>query len=132
MARLCWKCGASSVPRPGLDATDRPLHDLTRLLRRNDAPLDSEISVIRGAILEAEERLDVLDSQIRDAQGVLGRLLERREKAVESVRLHRAILSPVRRVPLELLCEILTLSTGSVPFTQSMVIYPYTPPVGRL
>ncbi|KAJ7852578.1 hypothetical protein B0H13DRAFT_2673865 [Mycena leptocephala] len=73
-----------------------PLLDLTQLLTSNDVPIDSDVPVI----------------QISSLKTCGATSKARREGG--NVRQHRAIISPVRRVPHELICEIfaLTLSSG--------------------
>ncbi|KAJ7121846.1 hypothetical protein C8R43DRAFT_1033112 [Mycena crocata] len=113
MAELCWKCGAASAPEiDSLAAREPSFVELPHLLETNDAPLDSDIPKIRLAILEEEMRLDRLDAQIWDTQCMLEMLTRKQKDAARSIRLHRAILSPVRRMPPELLCEIFMLSMG--------------------
>jgi hypothetical protein len=64
-----------------------------------------------------DEPMDVLDAQIRNLQATVEQLLQRRAETAEHVRQHESILSPIRRVPAELICEIfsLTLSNGGFP-----------------
>jgi hypothetical protein len=80
---------------------------------RNDAPLDSEIPFIRDIISDAQDRVDALDGQIRDLKAVLSELVRRRDETAVQVRQHRVILSPVRQMPPELICEILCLTLDS-------------------
>jgi hypothetical protein len=112
---FCWNCGASSItltpltdPPPGISSLD-----LTHLLTSNDVPLDPEISVIQDIISDGQERVDTLDAQIHILQATLARLIPRRDDAAEQVRQHRAILSPIRRVPPELICHIFSLTLSS-------------------
>jgi hypothetical protein len=51
-----------------------------------------------------------LNSQIDNLGTATTRLAQKRDKIAKNIRQHRAILSPVRRVPPELVCEILVLS----------------------
>ncbi|KAJ7021441.1 hypothetical protein C8F04DRAFT_1241335 [Mycena alexandri] len=78
---------------------------VNRLLRSNDAPLDSEALVIRSIVSDGENRMRALDAHIFHLQATLAQLSQRRDETVEHLRVHRAILSPIRRVPTELCAE---------------------------
>ncbi|KAJ7044962.1 hypothetical protein C8F04DRAFT_1067178, partial [Mycena alexandri] len=77
--------------------------DFSHLITSNNLPLDSDIPFIRAIVRDGEIQVDALNEQIHD-------LVQRRDRAAEHVRQHRAIISPVRRLPPELLCEIFELS----------------------
>ncbi|KAJ7439040.1 hypothetical protein B0H11DRAFT_2103131 [Mycena galericulata] len=114
MAQSCWKCGAPTTPPPSPAPYVPPALDLKALLTSNDVPLEAETPVVQKAISEGQSRVDVLDAQIDDAQRTLARLIERRAEAVEVVRQHWSILSALRRVPPDVICEIFTLvSSGT-------------------
>ncbi|KAJ6462146.1 hypothetical protein C8R45DRAFT_529091 [Mycena sanguinolenta] len=104
-----WNGGAAPKASPTLSSLLEPLPrlspELTRLLTSNDAPTDSEIPVIRQIIRDAEARLLALDAHIV----YLPTNMAETEKYLSR---HRAILSPVRRVPAELICEIFDLATA--------------------
>ncbi|KAJ7784612.1 hypothetical protein B0H16DRAFT_1681964 [Mycena metata] len=113
MEQLCPKCG---VPPLNLPPSSADLHSsVTRLLKSNDPPLDSQIPLIRNFISNEQNRVVTLDAQIECLQSTLARLTHQRDEAVERVHQHCAIISPVRQIPPELLCEIFisTLSDGS-------------------
>ncbi|KAJ7467434.1 hypothetical protein B0H11DRAFT_2284386 [Mycena galericulata] len=103
MEKSCWKCGATATPPP-LPASSA--HDLTALLKSNEAPLDSDIPFIHIAISDCQARVDGLDAQIDDLQAVLAALVQKRDEAADSVRQHRSTLSAFRRTPHDVLCEI--------------------------
>ncbi|KAJ7194547.1 hypothetical protein GGX14DRAFT_546038 [Mycena pura] len=79
---------------------------VNRLLHTNDVPLDSEAVAIRSIVSDSEGRMRALDAHILHLQATLAQLSQRRDEIVEHLRVHRAILSPVRRVPMELVCTI--------------------------
>ncbi|KAJ7437439.1 hypothetical protein B0H11DRAFT_2294303 [Mycena galericulata] len=85
-------------------------HRLIRLLESNDVPLDADIPVIRGIISDNHSRLDALNSRLHDLPTAEGQheleLTTERDRLVEVVRRHTAIVSPIRRVPPELISEI--------------------------
>ncbi|KAJ7595695.1 hypothetical protein C8J56DRAFT_922985 [Mycena floridula] len=80
----------------------------SRLLRTNDPPLVSEEDSIRRILdKEAFEReLAALDEQISGYLRAAEALRRRREKRVEDFSSARRILSPIRRVPPEIIGEI--------------------------
>ncbi|KAJ6556365.1 hypothetical protein B0H19DRAFT_910511, partial [Mycena capillaripes] len=75
-------------------------------LTSNDIPLDSEIPSICAFISDGQKQLDAFDIQIADLQTALAQLVRRRGETARRVRQYSAILSPVRRMPAELVCEI--------------------------
>ncbi|KAJ7347482.1 hypothetical protein DFH08DRAFT_868089 [Mycena albidolilacea] len=105
-------CGQDSIAPFSLrpQSISGTLLDLTRLSEGNDPPLDSEIPFIRGIISEELARVDALDAQInRDCEDAPPELIGDRAEAAERIRKHRSILSPVRRMPPELICGIFAL-----------------------
>ncbi|KAJ6492543.1 hypothetical protein C8R47DRAFT_1270818 [Mycena vitilis] len=103
---LCWKCGspAKVIVRSVYSAlSETSSQAVSQLLRNNDIPLDSDIPFIRDIIAHDQNSLAELDAQI-DA------LCRLREETAECLRQHRAVLSPVRRIPPELICEIFALA----------------------
>ncbi|KAJ7140901.1 hypothetical protein C8R44DRAFT_604578, partial [Mycena epipterygia] len=104
-----------------------PLH-LAHLFACNDAPFGAEIPSIRGLLVSSQERLNLLDSQIDDLQSTLARLIGERTETAEFVRQHTAVLSPFRRVPPELICEILALA---LPCTRRLHEYVVNQPPWR-
>ncbi|KAJ6470842.1 hypothetical protein C8R45DRAFT_875066 [Mycena sanguinolenta] len=111
-ASVCWSCGAA--PKPSSSLLEPPLlnPDMLRLLNSNDAPLDSDISCVQQLISDAKDSLRALDEEILSLQTTLAQLVQRRSEITDSLRGHQAILSPVRRVPPELICEILDFATA--------------------
>ncbi|KAJ7128744.1 hypothetical protein C8R43DRAFT_850829, partial [Mycena crocata] len=105
-------------------------------LNSNDVPLDSEIPSICSLLSKEEHRVEALDARIVNMRAALKVLTQRRNEAAESLRQHLAILSPIRRMPPELICEIFAWLTaqyegalwnlGSVcrPWRHSALSYP--------
>ncbi|KAJ7435432.1 hypothetical protein FB451DRAFT_272076 [Mycena latifolia] len=108
MPKSCWNCG-TLLARPDLSLAP-PSVDLTRLLTSNDVPHSSEIPNVLKALSDHEARLALLDAQIESMQSTLAELARERNEIAESLRQHHVILSPVRRVPPELLGEIFSLT----------------------
>ncbi|KAJ7460293.1 hypothetical protein FB451DRAFT_1141366 [Mycena latifolia] len=104
----CWKCGATPFP-PSLPPAP-PSVELTRLLMSNEAPHSSEVPSVLHALSDSQARLDFLDARIESVRGTLAELCAERNETTKALRQHKAILSPLRRVPPELLCEIFSLT----------------------
>ncbi|KAJ6449013.1 hypothetical protein C8R45DRAFT_1045465 [Mycena sanguinolenta] len=119
---VCSKCGAPSKAALAIVSLLEPLPpnsspDIIRLLTTNDPPADAEISI---------DLMQTLDDQVVHLQNTLAQLMQKRSEVVEHIRKHRAILSPLRRVPSELICEIFDLTTAQVR------VEPYAIPPWRL
>ncbi|KAF7346649.1 ABC protein [Mycena sanguinolenta] len=115
--QVCCNCGADLKASPSLTALLEPLSDISspdiaRLLSTNDVPQDADIPLIQQTISGAQDRLRAVDARILTLQAALAQLVKRRAEIVEHRREHRAILSPVRRVPPELVCKIFDLLTA--------------------
>ncbi|KAJ7615644.1 hypothetical protein DFH06DRAFT_1239694 [Mycena polygramma] len=110
MIQPCWNCGAPAAFLDLPPTTPEHAHDFTRLRTGNEVPLDSEIPLVREAISSAEDRLNTLETQIRNLEVALSTLVQRRDETREELHEHRAILHPVRRVPPELVCDIFALA----------------------
>ncbi|KAJ7131443.1 hypothetical protein C8R44DRAFT_774851 [Mycena epipterygia] len=83
---------------------------LAHLLESNIPPLELEIPAIRQIISENQTRVDALNTQIDVLPNAMDRLIEECDERQECVRKHTAVVSPVRRVPPELMCEIFALT----------------------
>ncbi|KAJ7917433.1 hypothetical protein B0H13DRAFT_327304 [Mycena leptocephala] len=103
----------SSLPATLTSLNPPPATDLSRLLMSNDIPLESEIPYIRDIISDGQNRIGALEAEIRGLHAIIAHLAQTRQEVMENVRQHRAILSPVRRVPPELICEIFALTLSS-------------------
>ncbi|KAJ7185254.1 hypothetical protein C8R46DRAFT_375375 [Mycena filopes] len=112
---ICETCGASQTAVEDAWAKLPPTlaippPESASLLTSNDPPLDSEIPRILDIISVGQDRIDSLDPQIHALQTRLALLVQERDETAKCVREHRAIVSPLRRVPPEVLCEIFALS----------------------
>ncbi|KAJ7648241.1 hypothetical protein DFH06DRAFT_574159 [Mycena polygramma] len=126
MTQLCHHCGAppltlrllaESESQPAVSSESL---ELTHLLRSNDPPLESELPSIREAIGDGKDRIRVFDAQIgsletqiHDLRAALSRYQSRRDEVAQSVRRHQSVISPIRRVPAELICEIFLAASTS-------------------
>ncbi|KAJ7595655.1 hypothetical protein C8J56DRAFT_922866 [Mycena floridula] len=113
-AFTCQKCGHQDV----VEEYKSPLP--SHLLETNDPALASEDHSLREMLAKSdfEGEIALLDAQISHFQEVLGALTRRREKTVESSLAAKGVLSAIRRVPAEIIGEIVLLallaSDGSV------------------
>lgn len=101
-ALSCPKCG--HVP----DAfSDIPLASpVPDLLDRNAAASGTEANIIRSSLSTAEAHLSQIDAEISQLQQRLTALKSSRERLCEFSDLHRGLLSPVRRLPPEVVASI--------------------------
>ncbi|KAK7031758.1 ABC protein [Favolaschia claudopus] len=76
------------------------------LMHSNGPPNDSETPFIRAAVSLADERIASLDEEISELQRKLKELEEERVSVAEYQTKNKAILSPLRRIPAEVLTEI--------------------------
>ncbi|KAJ6458894.1 hypothetical protein DFH09DRAFT_1062962 [Mycena vulgaris] len=85
-------------------------------------------SMIQSRAQAAEESgpraaLDKFDADIESAQSVLRSLLTERDQTHETLEAHRALLSPIRRVPPEVLCEIFLHCLPKTTYIQASVAH---------
>ncbi len=100
---LCPKClptftedsGSCLVP-PIVDA----------YLKTNNAPLDLEIVDIRDSLQNLQQSLIQVDEEIKLLSQTLEKLKTRRVDISKAISKHSGVLSPVRRLPPEMLGEI--------------------------
>ncbi|KAJ7124362.1 hypothetical protein C8R44DRAFT_852255 [Mycena epipterygia] len=108
-ASRCSECGAITASEE-LDLNAAPGSRRHTLLTSNEAPLDSDSTIVQSVISKARERLAMVEHE-------LSRLRERM-RALEEERAslsgHFAILSPLRRMPPEVLGEIFLWTLPSV------------------
>ncbi|KAJ7157180.1 hypothetical protein C8R46DRAFT_1004071 [Mycena filopes] len=75
-------------------------------LGTNYCPLDDELLQIRALLVEPLSRLKGLDGQIADLQKAMDKLTAERDTVEAFVAAHKALISPVRRLPLDIIQEI--------------------------
>jgi len=106
-ASRCPKCGTFSAE----EAFDQDLavapgtHHIT-LLSTNEPPEESEIIFIQSLLLKSDARLASLDDEISRLRDRLKQLDEERSSLTIYRARNRAILSPLRRMPPEVLGDI--------------------------
>ncbi|KAJ7608450.1 hypothetical protein FB45DRAFT_846335 [Roridomyces roridus] len=115
MALRCSECRVLSNRLDELDSTviASNVGTLARhsiLMNTNDAPQDSDRNYIRQVVSKADAHIACLDdeiSRLEDRLKVLGR---ERELVSEYRRKNVGILSPMRRLPTEIICQIFSWS----------------------
>ncbi|KAF7330743.1 F-box domain-containing protein [Mycena venus] len=73
------------------------------ILESNEPPPDSQIPLLRDFITKGLTRMDSFNAKIRLLQSSLDRLLEEKNELEIEIEKHRASLSPLRRMPPEIL-----------------------------
>ncbi|KAJ7913523.1 hypothetical protein B0H13DRAFT_2468585 [Mycena leptocephala] len=86
-----------------MSLADSPFADR---LNTNYAPSDIEILKIRALLVEPADELARMDTQIEEMEFALGQLKEKRASLKAPIEAHRALISPIRRIPQDVLLEI--------------------------
>ncbi|KAJ7150107.1 hypothetical protein C8R43DRAFT_1068046 [Mycena crocata] len=77
-------------------------------LGTNYCPTDDEAADIRSLLIEPKRCLDTLDEKIADMQRAIDELAQERDSLAGYLDAHKALLSPIRRMPLDIVQEIFT------------------------
>ncbi|KAJ7654664.1 hypothetical protein DFH06DRAFT_518744 [Mycena polygramma] len=104
MCPHCGLVGGTQTENP-LNATPETRHQM--LLNSNEAPLDSDAPLIHSALSKTNARLAFLDQEI-------ARLQEERASLTSYRTRNRGILSPLRKMPPEVLGEIFLLAVPTM------------------
>ncbi|KAJ6580773.1 hypothetical protein B0H19DRAFT_892284, partial [Mycena capillaripes] len=83
-------------------------------MNTNESPEGSESTFIESVISKADARLACLDKEISKLQETLKQLEEERASLTNYMARNKAILSPLRRMPPEVLGEIFSWTTPSI------------------
>ncbi|KAJ7498086.1 hypothetical protein B0H11DRAFT_1998626 [Mycena galericulata] len=110
MTSRCSECGAITILKEGLDVDiTAPLATLARhpkLMNTNESPDSREQAYIRDIVSKTGPHLACLDEEISRLKGQLQQLEQERAALFDYHRQNTAILSPLRRIPPEVLREI--------------------------
>jgi hypothetical protein len=79
---------------------------VSHLLNTNCLPSDEEIQQIRPIVAKGDNDLSHLDAKIALIEATIDALHAQREEIQEHVDAHRALLSPIRRLPEDIMEEI--------------------------
>ncbi len=90
-------------------------------LNSNYAPTDDELIVIKELLSRPNQKLENITSEIEGIKEQLEKLLKEKEDLNEHLKVHKALLSPVRRLPPGVLQRIFMycLPTGRYPVMSS-------------
>ncbi|KAF8138034.1 hypothetical protein K438DRAFT_1786124 [Mycena galopus ATCC 62051] len=75
-------------------------------LGTNYCPKDDEVLEIQALLVEPTRRLKSLDDEIAQLQKAIAKLTDQRDRLSAFVDSHKALISPVRRLPLDIIQEI--------------------------
>ncbi|KAJ6511081.1 hypothetical protein C8R45DRAFT_401467, partial [Mycena sanguinolenta] len=75
-------------------------------LGTNHCPTDDEVLQIKALLVEPTLRLKGLDDEITKLQKAIDRLVEERSRVAAYLEDHKALISPVRRLPLDIIQEL--------------------------
>ncbi|KAJ7080534.1 hypothetical protein C8R44DRAFT_653571, partial [Mycena epipterygia] len=95
-------------------------------LHTNYVPTEPEISEIRNLLVEPADELARVDAQIEEQEVVLSQLKAKRAALEAAIDAHKALTSPIRRVPRDILLEIFF---SCLPTAHNAVIDPHEAPL---
>ncbi|KAJ7239597.1 hypothetical protein B0H12DRAFT_1056600, partial [Mycena haematopus] len=105
----CSECASGALANTVTAAEELDCSPGTRhhaLLNSNEVPLDSEVPIIKAAIAKVDASLACIDEEIMQLQSRLKQLEAERDRLSSYRTQSSAILSPLRRMPPEILGEI--------------------------
>ncbi|KIK66068.1 hypothetical protein GYMLUDRAFT_158537, partial [Collybiopsis luxurians FD-317 M1] len=76
------------------------------LIGTNYIPTTSELGILKTLLTDPELDLSQLEAEISRLQNALDRLFLRKQKIKDYIMAHKALASPVRQLPAEILAEI--------------------------
>ncbi|KAK0243588.1 hypothetical protein EDD85DRAFT_804478 [Armillaria nabsnona] len=110
LSDICAICGSITQ---GTFSGDVPSPRISKLLRSNDAPSDSELSTFRDIIKQGPRRIANLDQKIARTKAFLDTLLNERDMVEANIADAKVLSSPVRRLPSDMLRSI---ALETIPF----------------
>ncbi|KAJ7101884.1 hypothetical protein C8R44DRAFT_641240 [Mycena epipterygia] len=117
-ASRCSECSAvASGGAPAeypVDVDTAPGTRHHRLLNSNEAPLDSDTPIVRSAISKARARLTVVEDELSRLRELMKSLEKEHAALSDNLAHNNSILSPLRRMPPEVLGEIFSWTLPSV------------------
>ncbi|EDR04257.1 uncharacterized protein LACBIDRAFT_304790 [Laccaria bicolor S238N-H82] len=97
---------ASVHPKQPCKATNQIDSPYASNLHTNYTPTESEIPQIKEFLTDPLKRLSSLDAEIERVQSILDELRHERCALSDEIEAHRALISPIRRIPFDVLGEI--------------------------
>lgn len=82
------------------------LFSQSNVLRTNDPPLEPEQDTLRGLVADTQRNILACDTEINELERKILRTQSDRRKAVVLLDISKGILSPIRRLPREIIAEI--------------------------
>ncbi|KAG7440333.1 uncharacterized protein BT62DRAFT_938149, partial [Guyanagaster necrorhizus] len=104
MPHNCSECGATCAGIPLFRPAPDP--EIEALLSTNLPPSEAQEAFFRETRRTSEPRLADVEAHIADAQAKLDGLLQERDSLVWNIQRCTDVLNPVRRLPVDVLCEI--------------------------
>ncbi|KAJ7731304.1 hypothetical protein DFH07DRAFT_847384 [Mycena maculata] len=100
-------------------------------LGTNYCPRDAEVTEIKALLVEPTFRWKSLNNEIADMQRIIDKLAEERDALGAYIEAHKALISPLRRMPLDIIQEIFS---ACIPTHRNCVMSSKEPPVllGRI
>jgi hypothetical protein len=107
MSSHCSRCGfVEAIYTPLLEALDVAVNAMPHLVLTNDIPTPTEANGIYDRINLTQQHLGTLDDGIATIETLLRHLCQGRRKIASHLRSLESIVSPVRRLPFEILSQI--------------------------
>ncbi|ESK87754.1 hypothetical protein Moror_11291 [Moniliophthora roreri MCA 2997] len=92
-----------------MDSNGQPFSSpFAHLLATNYAPTRQESQQIESILEEPAEKLESLNNEVAQLQASLARAIARRDALQSHIEAHRALLSPFRNLPIDVVAEIFT------------------------
>ncbi|KAJ7137954.1 hypothetical protein C8R44DRAFT_607011, partial [Mycena epipterygia] len=115
-ASRCFECGAISPAEEPLifDLAPAPGTRHHSLLNSNEAPLDSDSVIVKSVISKAREHLALVEREISRLRERVKYLEGERVSLSDHIAENNDILSPLRRMPPEVLGEIFSWTLPSI------------------
>ncbi|KAJ7480374.1 hypothetical protein B0H11DRAFT_2280651 [Mycena galericulata] len=105
----------SSPREPEATISALDLEWATRFLCSNDAPYGPELPTIQHVLVAERDRIERLRTEIAELRLATQSRVKELKEIEETFKNHKKIMSPVRRVPAEILCEIFS---WTLPYTR--------------
>ncbi|KAJ7065508.1 hypothetical protein C8F01DRAFT_1125823 [Mycena amicta] len=108
-SKTCSECGAPKAEQPLLP-TDSLDERFAAFLSSNEAPDDTLLASLQASTSQTDALISQIDLQITYFLNRLTNLQLQRRRLEDNQELQKAVLSPLRRVPMEVLAAIFRLS----------------------
>lgn len=113
MSHICVNCGHSPSPRPSFTGREDFFTSAKPFLKTNSPPPEFETDHLRHSLTHAQSLRSETDEKIGRLKVILAELEDERGVLDKCIGEHKSALSPARRLPSELVSEILLFSVFS-------------------